>query len=66
MVTIHKKLVVDERGRPQEVIIPWDEYCEIEELLGLDLDAEAIADLEEAKRDREAGNEEAFLDIDSV
>lgn len=66
MITIHKKLVVDDRGQPQEVIIPWEEYREIEELLGLDLDTDAVADLEEAKRDREAGADEAFLDIQSL
>jgi len=66
MITIHRKLVVDDQGQPQEVIIPWEEYREIVELMGLDLDAEAIADLEEAEQDRKAGNEEAFSDIESV
>lgn len=66
MITIHKKLVVDDRGQPQEVIIPWEEYREIVELIGLDLDAGAIADLEEAKRDREAGNDAAFMDVQSL
>ncbi len=66
MLTIHKKLVVDERGKPQEVILPWDEYRQIEELLGLDLDAEAIADLEEAARDREAGTPDAYVELDSI
>jgi PHD/YefM family antitoxin component YafN of YafNO toxin-antitoxin module len=66
MVTVHKKLVVDEEGRPQEVILPWEEYRQIEELLGLDLDAEAVADLEEAARDREAGTPDAYLDLDAI
>ncbi|NEP80452.1 MAG: hypothetical protein F6K39_21155 [Okeania sp. SIO3B3] len=33
---IHKKVVVDDAGEPQEVIIPWSEFQQIEEMLGLD------------------------------
>jgi PHD/YefM family antitoxin component YafN of YafNO toxin-antitoxin module len=63
---IHRKLVVDDQGMPTEVIIPWKEYREIEELLGLDLDANARDDLKKARQDREAGNKKAFVDIDSI
>jgi putative addiction module component (TIGR02574 family) len=35
---IHKKIVVDEQGTPQEVIIPWAEFQKIQELLELDSD----------------------------
>lgn len=66
MLTIHKKLVVDEQGTPQEVILPWDEYRQIEELLGLDLDSQAIADLEEAVRDRESDTPGAYVELDSI
>ena len=45
--TVHKKLVVDEQGNPTEVIIPWAEFVEIAELLGLDLNEEAVRDLEQ-------------------
>lgn len=51
MLSIQKKLVVDERGQPQEVIISWEQYQQIIEMLGLDLDDAAIADLREARRD---------------
>lgn len=37
MMSIHRKIVVDEHGNPQEVIIPWDEFQGIAEILGLDL-----------------------------
>ena len=63
---IHRKLVVDEQGKPMEVIIPWKEYRKIEELLGLDFDAAARDDLETARQDREAGKKEAFVDLDSI
>lgn len=65
-MTIHKKLVVDDRGNPLEVIIPWSEYEEIAELLGLDLDPAAIGDLRQARRDRESGDPEAYLPLESL
>jgi hypothetical protein len=49
-----------------EVIIPRKEYREIEELLGLDLDAAACDDLKKARQDREAKNKDAFVDLDSI
>ena len=66
MITIHKKLVVDEHGKPMEVIIPWDEYKEMEELLGLDLDKTAIEDLKQARKDRAKGKKDAYSDLDSI
>ncbi len=66
MITIHKKLVVDKHGKPMEVIIPWDEYEELEELLGLDLDKRAISELNQAQNDRTKGKKEAYLDLDSI
>lgn len=61
MTSITKKLIVDDKGNPQEVIIPWDQFVVIEELLGLDFDDEALIDLQEARRDLEEGNEDAFV-----
>lgn len=66
MRRIQRKLVVDDKGLPTEVIIPWKEYQQIEELLGLDLDAAARDDLRVARQDREAGNKKAFVDLDSI
>ena len=66
MIQIHKKLVIDEQGNPREVIIPWEEFQEIAEILGLDLDEKAIADLRQARRDREKGNDEAFIDLEDL
>ncbi len=66
MITIHKKLVLDEKGKPTEVIIHWDEYKEMEELLGLDLDKTAIEDLEQARKDRAKGKKDAYSDLDSI
>jgi hypothetical protein len=66
MRRIPRKLVVDDQGMPMEVIIPWKEFREIEELLGLDLDAAACDDLKTARQDREARKKEAFVDLDSI
>ena len=63
MIAIQKKIVIDEHGVPQEVIIPWAQFCELSEALGLDLDSEAIADLREARRDWESGDHAAFVPL---
>lgn len=52
--------VLDRMGRQVS-----GESREIVEMTGLDLDADAVADLEEARRDREAGNDEAYTDLQS-
>jgi PHD/YefM family antitoxin component YafN of YafNO toxin-antitoxin module len=66
VIEIHKKLVVDEQGNPSEVIIPWKEFQEIEEILGLDLDEETIEELREAQKDRERGNKDAYINLDEL
>ena len=66
MIILHKKLVVDEKGKPREVIIPWKEYKEIAELLGLDLDQEAINDLKVAKKDRRYKTKGAYVELDNI
>jgi PHD/YefM family antitoxin component YafN of YafNO toxin-antitoxin module len=63
---INIKYIVDEQGNPKEVIIPVEDFRKIEELLGWDLDEEAAQQLREARRDRERGNKEAYIDLDSV
>ncbi len=66
MLDIQKKVVVDEQGRPQEVIISWEQYQQISEMLGLDLNEEVIADLRQAQRDRATKNYEAYVDLDAI
>ena len=60
MNAIRKKIVVDDRGRPQEVIISWAAFCAMSEALGLDLDAKARGELRAARRDIKKGNVAAF------
>jgi len=66
MINIDKKIVVDEQGLPQEVIISWKQYKEIEEILGLDLDERAAGDLRKAIEDRPAENTESYVSLDAI
>ena len=56
---IHKKVVVDDAGTPQEVIIPWAEFQQIQEILDLNeevaLSPEWEAELEKRLADIDAG-----------
>jgi len=66
MIAIRKKIVVDERGKPREVIIPWKKFCELCEALGLDLDKKAQADLRAARRDWNRRNTVAFRSLSAL
>ncbi len=66
MLTIHKKYIVDDRGQPTDVVVSYQEFLQIEELLGLDLDADAVADLTHARQDREAGKRDAYVALDEL
>jgi PHD/YefM family antitoxin component YafN of YafNO toxin-antitoxin module len=65
-MNIMKKYIMDEHGTPKEVIIPVDDYKKTEELLGLDLSDESIQELREAQKDRENGNKDAYVDLESI
>ncbi len=66
MIAIHKKIVVDERGKPQSVLIPWEEFCELSEALGLDLDKRAKADLRATRRDLKRRKTTAFKPLSEI
>lgn len=66
MTVIQKKIVVDEHGVPQEVIIPWAQFCELSEALGLDLDATEQGELREALDDSRSRRSEAFTPLDEL
>ena len=66
MININKKFIVDEQGNPKEVVILWEDFQKIEELLGLDLDDEAVKDLKIARSDRETGDKSTYVDLDSI
>ena len=66
MIAIHKKIVLDERGKPQSVLIPWEEFCELSEALGLDLDKRAKADLRATRRDLKRRKTTAFKPLSEI
>ena len=66
MIHINKRYIVDENGNPKEVVILLEDYKKIEKLLGLDLDNETVEQLREARKDRESGNKNAYVDLDSI
>ena len=66
MIAIHKKYIVDAQGHPTDVIINYQEFREIEELLGLDLDDRAKEDLRLAREAREAGTRDDYVSLDEL
>ena len=66
MIAIRKKIVLDGRGKPREVIISWRQFCAMSEALGLDLDAHAKTDLRVARADWKKGNAAAFKPLSAL
>lgn len=65
-MNISKRYIVDEEGNPKDVVIPVEEYRKIEELLGWDLDKDAVKHLREAKKERDRGDKEAYVDLELI
>jgi hypothetical protein len=63
---IEKKIIVDEKGFPKEVVIPFEIFKEIEKMLGLDLEADTVRQLHEARKEREKGDRNAYVDLDDI
>ena len=63
---IRKEYIVDDSGKPTKVILPLADFQWIEEMLGLDLDEEAIADLKKAKDDSQKGRSDAFIPLEDL
>ncbi len=66
MRNIRKKIVLDEYGNPAEVIIPYKEFLEIEEIIGLDLEEEVEEQLLRAQKDRALNKKDAYVDLDEI
>ena len=65
-MTITRKLVMGENGKPSEVIIPYDQFVEIVEALGGDLDLSEERELREAVADSKGRQRGAFVAADEV
>lgn len=69
-MTIEHQIVIDADGNPVAAQIPWAEFeALLEELEHLEDSDEATPEeaeaIEEAKKDRAEGNEDAFIDLDT-
>lgn len=60
-MTITKKIIFDDLGKPSEVVIPYGEFVELSEAYGWDLDGIEREELGEALADSQAGNRSAFV-----
>ena len=65
-MNISKRYIVDDSGKPKEVIIALKDYKKIEELLGLDLNDKTRKQLRDAKRDRDRVTTDAYVDLDEI
>jgi hypothetical protein len=66
VIRIQKKIVVNERGEPKEAIIPWKQFCEMAEAMGMDLDEEARTDLRATRRDLQQGKTGSFVTLAKI
>ena len=66
-MNITHQTVIGEDGRPEAAIIPWNVFLEIQKLMD---DGEATPDeleaIREAEADRNAGNMDAFTDLEDL
>jgi len=65
-MTITHKRVVDEAGNPKEAIIPWEQFVELQEVLGLDFTPDEEKELISARRDLEEGRWDSFVDREEI
>ncbi|MEP2776723.1 MAG: hypothetical protein ABJQ29_11045 [Luteolibacter sp.] len=65
-MTIAKKIVLDEHGKPTEVIMPYDQFVELSEIYGWDLNEAEQSELKEALADSVSGNRSAFVSASDV
>ena len=66
MPAIAHKLIVDEKGQAQEVILSMETFVHIQELLGADLDGREEEELREALDDSLRGERSAFVSLEDL
>lgn len=65
-MTINSQILLGEDGKPSAVQIPYDQFVEIAEALGLDLTDSEAEELRGSLADSRAGRREAFVALDAV
>jgi hypothetical protein len=65
-MTITKKIVLDAEGNPSDVMIPYEQFIELSETYGWDLDDQEQKELASALEDSRAENRDAFVPASEV
>ena len=65
-MTITHQTVIGDNGKPSAVIIPWDVFQKVREMLEGDPTPEEAEAMKEAEADRLDGNNDAFTDLDDL
>jgi hypothetical protein len=65
-MTITRKIVVDEKGEPTDVIIPYGQFVEMMEAFGLDLGESEQGELREALEDSRKPGRKNFVSAADV
>jgi hypothetical protein len=66
MNEIAKRIVTDAEGKPLEVVIAWNDYQDLAERMGWDLDDQEAADVHAAMSDWRKGDDSAFVSLESL
>ena len=66
MPAIAHKVIVDEKGQAQEVVLSIATFRHIQEVLGADLDEQEEAELREALADSRNGNRSEFVSLEEI
>ena len=63
-MSITHQVVIGEDGQPTAVIIPWDVFMKLRELVDVvEATPEELEAIREAEADRREGNDDAFTDL---
>ena len=65
-MTITKKISLDDRGQPSEVVSPYGQFVELSEAYGWDLDESEREELREALADSRGANRSSFVSAADV
>ena len=65
-MTITHQTVIGDNGKPSAVIIPWDVFQKVREMLEGEATPEEAEAMNEAESDRLNGNIDAFTDLEDL
>ena len=66
MRAVSKKIVLGELGEPVEVILSWENFCEIAEAFGWDLDEQTKENLRQTRADIEVGRDADYTPLSKL